>query len=112
MKIAISSKDGKIDGQIDEVFGRCPFFVIVEIEDDEIKNSNVLKSNVLGQSTGAGVSTSQLVAEKNVDFVITGNIGPRALDVLKQFKIKSYVAKGNIKEAIKDFINNNLEEIK
>jgi predicted Fe-Mo cluster-binding NifX family protein len=112
MKIAISSKTQNIDDQIDETFGRCPYFIISEIEDNKIKATEAIKNESIDQTSGAGISSAQLVADKKVEAVITGNVGPRALDVLNQFKIKIYVSKGSIKEAIQNFIDNKLEEIK
>ena len=37
MKIAVSSKDKDINSEIDDIFGRCPYFIIAEIEGKEIK---------------------------------------------------------------------------
>ena len=112
MKIAISSTIQKLDGQIDEVFGRCPYFIIVEIEDGKIEKTESLKNETTDQTSGAGISSAQLVADKKVEAVITGNVGPRAFDVLNQFGIKVYAGKGSIKEAIQHFISGELEEIK
>ncbi len=112
MKIAISSKTKDINDKIDETFGRCPYFIIAEIKDKKIEKIEVMENKNINQTTGAGVSTAQLVTEKEVKAVITGNVGPRALDVLNQFNIKIYIGKGTIKEAIDSFINNELEEIK
>lgn len=112
MKIAISSTGKNIDDKIDETFGRCPYFIIVEIKDGKIGKIETIENENINQTTGAGVSTAQLVAEKEVEAIITGNVGPRALDVLNQFNIKIYIGKGTIKEAIDSFINNELEEIK
>jgi len=112
MKIAISSTGKNIDDKIDETFGRCPYFIIVEIKDGKIGKIETIENENINQTTGAGVSTAQLVAEKEVEAIITGNVGPRALDVLNQFNIKIYTGKGSIKEAINSFINNELEEIK
>jgi|AntAceMinimDraft_18_1070375.scaffolds.fasta_scaffold08120_3 predicted Fe-Mo cluster-binding NifX family protein len=112
MKIAISSTGKNIDDKIDETFGRCPYFIIAEVEDGKMGKIETIENKNINQTTGAGVSTAQLVAEKEVEAIITGNVGPRALDVLNQFNIKIYIGKGNIKEAINSFINNELEEIK
>jgi predicted Fe-Mo cluster-binding NifX family protein len=111
MKIAVSSIDKNIEGNISDVFARCPYFIIVDIENQEIKKTEAIKNESENQMGGAGISAAQLVAEKNVNVVITGNVGPRAFDVLKQFKIKVYSGSGAIKEVLQEFINGKLKKI-
>ncbi|MFA5406575.1 MAG: NifB/NifX family molybdenum-iron cluster-binding protein [Candidatus Nanoarchaeia archaeon] len=96
MKIAISSNSKTINGEVSEIFGRCPYFIIME----DGKVIEVIKNISINQRGGAGISAAKLVAEKNVDAVMAGNIGPRALSVLKQFNIKTYLKKGLIKNAV------------
>ena len=112
MKIAVSSTTQKLDGQIDGVFGRCPYFIILELKDNKIVKSESLKNESTDQTSGAGVSAAQLIADKKVEAVITGNVGPRAFDVLNQFGIKIYAAQGSLQEAVQNFIDHKLEEIK
>lgn len=111
MKIAISSTGKKLTDNVSEVFARCPYFIIVEIENQEIKKFEVIKNESTNQMGGAGISAAQLIAEKNVNTVITGNVGPRALDVLRQFNIEVYSGSGAIKEVLQEFINGKLKKI-
>ena len=112
MKIAISSTDKSIESDVSDVFGRCPYFVIAEIEGNKVKKTEAIENKSISQTSGAGISTGQLIAEQGVKAVITGNVGPRALDVLGQFDIKIYSGKGKIKDVLEDFIKGKLEEIK
>jgi len=112
MKIAISSMDENIEGNVSDVFGRCPYFIIAEIKDNKIEKTETIKNKSIDQTSGAGVSTAQFVAEQDVKVVITGNVGPRALDVLSQFDIKIYSGDGIIKEVLQEFIDGKLKEIK
>ncbi len=110
MKIAITSDEKDINGNVSEVFGRCKYFVIVNVEDKEITSFGAVE-NINAQKLGsAGVSAAQAVLDKKVDVVITGNVGPRALDVFKQFKVDVYISKGKIKEVVKQFIEGKLEK--
>lgn len=111
MKIAISSIDKTIDGNVSDVFGRCPYFIIAEIENQKIKKTEAIENKSTDQMSGAGISAAQLIAEKDVKAVITGNVGPRALDVLKQFNIEIYYGDGAIKEVLQEFINGKLKKI-
>ena len=112
MKIAVSSMDKNIDNNVSEVFGRCPYFIIAEIENQKIEKTEIIENKNTDQMSGAGVSTAQLIAEENVNTVITMNIGPRALGVLRDFNIKIYFGDGAIKEVLQKFIDGKLKEIK
>ena len=111
MKIAVSSIDKNIDGNVSDVFGRSPYFIIAEIENQKIERTEAIENKSTDQMSGAGISAAQLIAEKNVNAVITGNVGPRASDVLKQFNIEVYRGSGAIKEVLQEFINGELKKL-
>jgi predicted Fe-Mo cluster-binding NifX family protein len=104
IKIAISSTGRGLNSKVDDVFGRCPYFVIVEIKNKKIVKVETVKNTSVAKLGGAGISAAQSVVEKGVDTIITGNIGPRALDVLNQFKIKIYKNSGSIKKVLQKFL--------
>ena len=52
-----------------------------------------------------------LLAKYDIDAVITSNVGPRALEVLKQFDIAVYNFEGTVEAAIKGYIEKNLKKI-
>lgn len=110
MKIAISSTDKNIESNVSDIFGRCPYFIIAEIKNGKIEKTESIKNENVDQTGGAGISTAQLMAEKNVNVIITGNVGPRALDVLNQFNIEIYSGEGVIKDVLQNFIDGKLEK--
>ncbi len=112
MKIAISATGKGIDNDVDVRFGRCPYFLIIEIENEAIKNSKAIENTAVQQSHGAGVSAAELVAKENVDAIITDNMGPRAFDVFRQFGIPIFKSDGKIEEVVRRYINGELSEIK
>jgi predicted Fe-Mo cluster-binding NifX family protein len=110
MKIGISANGKNLEDTISEVFARCPFFIIAEIENGKIKSFEAIENKAgLGRG-GAGIFAAKLMAEKDIKAVITKNIGPRAFDVLKQFNIEVYQGEGEIKKAIEEFIQGKLEK--
>jgi len=111
MKIAVSSTGKNLTDNISEVFARCPYFVIAEIKNQEIKKFEAIKNESENQMGGAGISAAQLMAEKDIKVVITKNVGPRALDVLNQFNIEIYYGDGTIKEVLQEFIDGKLKKI-
>jgi predicted Fe-Mo cluster-binding NifX family protein len=113
MKVAISSTGKELDSAIDFRFGRCAYFIIVDV-DKKKKKFDMVKAIAnpnVAVGGGAGVSAAQLVANEKAEAVITGNIGPRAHDVFQQLNIEAYRAEGTVKEAVELFIDGKLEKI-
>jgi predicted Fe-Mo cluster-binding NifX family protein len=111
MKIAISSTGEKLTDVVSEVFARCPYFIVAEIENGKVQKTEVMENKVANQLGQAGISAAQLVAEKDVKAVIAKNVGPRALDVLNQFNIGIYVGNGTIEKVLQEFIEGKLKKI-
>ena len=111
MEIAVSSTGKDTNSDVADVFGRCPYFIIAEIKDKKIEKTEAIENKSINQTSGAGVSASQSVAERNVSAVITKNIGPRALDVLGQFDIEIYAGDGMIKDVLQDFMDGKLKKM-
>ncbi len=111
MKIAISADGKTLDSNIDPRFGRCNYFLIIEIEDQKIKDFRAIENIAKDQMGGAGVTAGETIAREKVDAVITVNVGPRAYSVFEQFGVKIYQAEGKIKEAVENFLMNRLVEL-
>jgi len=111
LKIAITAKSKNLDADVDKVFGRCQYFIFLGIENGKIKNVEAEENKFKNQMGGAGISAAQFITEKGIKTIITGNVGPRALDVLKQFNIEIYNGSGKVKETVEKFINKKLEKM-
>jgi len=113
MKIAISSTSKDIKGEIADIFGRCPFFAIIDVdlEEKKINETNFIENISADQPGGAGVSASQLVVDNKAEAVISGNIGPRAKEVLQKFQVDMYIAQGSLEQAVKDMWEDKLKKV-
>jgi predicted Fe-Mo cluster-binding NifX family protein len=111
MKIAISSTGNKLESEVDSRFGRCSYFLIVEIKDNKIKDFKAIENTAKAQMGGAGITAGEIVAKQKVDVIITVNLGPRAFSVFEQFGIKIYQGEGKIKKVVKEFLNGKLKEL-
>jgi len=111
MKIAVSSTGKDLDSDVSSMFGRCPYFIIAEIEDEKIKAFEAVENTSADQAGGAGISAAKIVAEKDVNALISENVGPRALDVFRQFSIEVYSGSGSVNEALQGFIDGRLKKI-
>ena len=112
MKIAVTSKGKDVESELDSVFGRCSYFIFADVEGDKIENIEAVKNEFSDQSGGVGMSTAKMVAEKGAEVIIANNVGPRAISVLEQFKIKIFRGKGTVKGTIKSYSSGKLEELK
>ena len=101
MKIAISATAQTLDATVEPRFGRCPYFIIVDpatLEFEAVANENA----ELGG--GAGIQSAQLMAEKGVSVVLTGNCGPNAMEVFNSAGIKVVTGvTGTVSDAIQQF---------
>lgn len=114
LRIAISSTGKDLNADVDSRFGRCPYFLIVDI-DEKNKETNSFKSiENEGREAGggAGITSAELVANENPDAVISKNIGPKAFQIFEQLKIRVFNGEGRIKDVIERFLDGKLEEIK
>ena len=109
MKIAVSSTTNTLEGKIDQRFGRCPYFLII---DSETLEFTVIDNESAMTSGGAGIKAAETIVQSNAKVVITGNIGPNAFDVLHQAGIKVFRSSGTVRDTVEKFKAEELEEIK
>ncbi len=108
MKIAVSSTGDNLDSSVDMRFGRCKYFILVDLESMDFK---ALSNESVMASGGAGIKAAETIANQDVKIVLTGNIGPNAHSTLKAAGIKVFTgANGTIKDAVNKYKNNELKE--
>jgi predicted Fe-Mo cluster-binding NifX family protein len=112
MKIAVSATAGSLDAIVDPRFGRCAYFVIVEVEGNEIKNTEAIQNPAATAIGGAGIQAAQLIANKGAEVLISGNMGPNAFSILSEtgIKIVTGVAGISVKEAVQRYLKGELKE--
>jgi predicted Fe-Mo cluster-binding NifX family protein len=111
MKICVTSQGPELSSQVDPRFGRARYFVVYEDEDETFEAvDNEQNVNAAG---GAGVQSATIMAEKGCEWVVSGHMGPKALSVLQQAGIRVATgASGQVQQALQDFADGKLEEIK
>ena len=110
MKICITAQGDNLDADVDPRFGRCKYFIIVNtetLEFEAISNPNI------DSSCGAGIQSGQLIAQKQVSSVLTGNVGPNAFTTLKAVGVEVITGvSGKIKDAIEKYKSNGFQTTK
>ena len=98
MKIAAATTHGGLDDMISPVFGRCPTFTLVEIEDGQIVSHEVVQNPHAGAMGGAGIQAAQLIISKGAQAILAGAFGPNASNVFSQGGVQTVPAQGSVKE--------------
>ena len=85
-KIALACEDNQgLDGQISQHFGRCPYYLLVDVEGDEIKKKDIV-NNPYYENHVPGV-VPQFISEQGANVMIAGGMGPRAIDLFSNLGI-------------------------
>jgi predicted Fe-Mo cluster-binding NifX family protein len=99
MKIAVSAKGRELNSPMDPRFGRCEGFVLHDTEGvNTVFLDNDSQRNL---SQGSGIQAAQMIAEAGAQVLITGQLGPKAAQVLSKAGIEIYTSSsGTVQEAI------------
>jgi len=108
MRVIISASGKELDSEVDGRFGRCPYYLVVDIDAKQIKKVEVVKNKGEAQGHGAGFAAAQQVGDMKPDYIITGNIGPNASNALQQLGITVYSASGKIRDVIQQLLDGKL----
>ena len=85
MKIAVTATGPTLDDQVDPRFGRCAYFLII---DTETMNFEALENSSVALGGGAGIQSGQVLADNEVQVLLTGNCGPNAFRTLEAARIQ------------------------
>jgi predicted Fe-Mo cluster-binding NifX family protein len=100
-KICLTATDKGLDAEIDPRFGRAAYFLIL---DPSVQQIEVARNPYLEESQGAGIRAAQMLVDKGVRIVLTGQVGPKADQVLSAAGVQVISgASGTIREAIQNF---------
>lgn len=100
MRFCIPSEtnDG-LEAQVGYHFGRVPLYTIF---DDKTKNVEIVENT--SSHMGGTKLPAELLREHNIDVMLCGGLGRRAIHLFEQFGIEVYVgAQGIVKDAIEQF---------
>ncbi len=110
-KIALACEDNKgLNGQISQHFGRCPSYLIVDVEGNEIKKSDII-SNPYYDNHIPGM-VPKFISEQGATVMIAGGMGPRAIDMFSNFGIEVVTgAIGNAGNVLKAYLQGEISGV-
>lgn len=101
MKIAVTSTGPTLDDMMEARFGRCAYFLIVDLDTMEFE---ALQNPNIALGGGAGIQSAQLMAEKGVSTVLTGNCGPNAFQTFGAANIQVITGvSGQVRQAVEQY---------
>ncbi len=110
VKLCVTSHDKDMDSQVDEVFGRAAYFIIVDIETME---AEIIKNTAAKEKRRASIVAAKVISDKGADALLTGKVGAKGLTALSEAGIKVYQGASeldSVKDAIEKFIKGDYKE--
>lgn len=105
--VAVAAEDDVgIEGQVSAYFGRCPFYVVAEVEGIHVKTVRVVPNpNFARHQPGA---MPRFIYGLGAHAILAGGMGPRAIDMFRRVGIEVVTdVSGKIRDALSVFLSGN-----
>ena len=101
MKVCVTSQGPDLNSSVDPRFGRAQYFLFVDT--DSLEFEAIDNENINGTG-GVGIQSGKVMADKGIECVLTGNIGPNASTTLSAAGIKFCLGvAGTVQEAVEQY---------
>ena len=108
MRIAISADDPNgLDSVVSPHFGRCPYYILVDVEGQEVKDVRAVNNPYYGQHSPGMVPG--FIHSQGVNVMLTGGMGRRAIGFFEQYGIEAVTgASGTVRHALESYLGGEL----
>jgi predicted Fe-Mo cluster-binding NifX family protein len=109
MRIAVSadSKNG-LDSVVSPHFGRCPYFVLVDLDDHDVTRVREVDNPYYGHHQPGQVPA--LIESLDANVMLTGGMGGRAIMFFQQFGIEGVTgAYGTVRQSVERYLGGQLK---
>lgn len=109
-RIAIASDDPRgLDSVVSYHFGRCPYYIVVEV-DDKGQVGKITSYENRGAGTHQVGDMPSFIKSLGADVIVAGGMGPRAIDFFQQLNIQPITgASGTVRRVIEQLLNSEME---
>ncbi len=109
MRIAISAEDNRgLDSVVNPHFGRCPYFVLVDLEGNQVRNVAVVPNPYFGHHQPGQVPA--FIHSQGANVMLTGGMGRRALAFFHEYGVEPVTgAYGTVRNALEQYLNGDLQ---
>ncbi|MCD6520712.1 MAG: NifB/NifX family molybdenum-iron cluster-binding protein [Anaerolineae bacterium] len=111
MRIAVSADDRNgLDSVVSPHFGRCPYFIIVDVEGNQIVQVQEVENPFYASHAPGQVP--RFIHQQGVDVMLTGGMGGRAIQFFEQFGVRPVTgAAGTVRLALERFLGGQLQGV-
>jgi predicted Fe-Mo cluster-binding NifX family protein len=86
-RITFACEDARgMDSLMSGHFGRCPFYALVDLEEDQVRDVRVIENPYADNHVPGKVP--EFIRDQKADVMIAGGMGPRAIDLFGGFGIE------------------------
>ena len=110
MKLCITSSGKDLEAKTDARFGRAAYFLLIDTATNSLE---VLENTAAADIQGAGIAAAQQILTKEVEGVLTGRLGPNAMEVFQKAGVTVYEgisSEDTVKEALARFTKGELSD--
>ena len=110
MKIAICASDSNTESLVADRFARSDYFAVYNSEDLQF---TFFDNPAKNEGSGAGGKAVKVLGDLDVEIVLVPELGPKAIDALKAFEIKSFQYKQGetVRDALYSYFEKKLPEM-
>lgn len=107
-RVVVTSEGDSLEDKVSMHFGRCPYFIVVETEGKEMKSHKAVDNPYFKKHVPFAVP--EFISELKPDVLITGGIGPRAIQSFESMSVKViHGFSGSGKEAVDRYLKGDIE---
>ncbi len=109
MRVSVSADDNKgLDSVVSPHFGRCPYFVLVDVEGHEVKSVHAVPNPYYGHHQPGQVPG--FIHSQGANVMLTGGMGRRAIAFFQQYGIQAVTgASGTVRRALEQYLGGGLQ---
>ena len=109
MRVAVSADNSNgLDSVVSPHFGRCPCYVLVDLDDREVKHVDAVANPHYHQHVPGAVP--DFIRSHNVNVMLTGGMGRRAIGFFQQYGIEAVTgAYGTVQQALEQYLGGRLQ---
>ena len=109
MRIAISADDSNgLDSVVSPHFGRCPYYVMVDLDGREVSQVSAVENPCYGQHQPGEVPG--FIQSQGADVMLAGGMGRRAIGFFQQYGIQAVTgASGTVRQALEQYLGGTLQ---
>ena len=108
-KIALACEDNQeLNGQISQHFGRCPYFVLVDVVEGKVQGVQTIDNPYYSQHQPGQVPG--FIRSQEADVMLSGGMGGRAVAFFQQYGIQPVTgAAGTVRQSVDRFLTGQLQ---